>query len=88
MILRLMLRHDKNDEFSLYRWRMKRFRSVFCGNELVDWLILVGLAHDRGEAIKYGRHLLLGRIIRHVDNEHHFFDLAYFYSFIPLENAL
>jgi len=69
------------------RWRMKRYRSVFCGNELVDWLILVGLAHDRGEAIKYGRHLLVGRIIRHTESEHHFFDLPYFYVLIPMELA-
>ncbi|GAB6023980.1 hypothetical protein CHUAL_008706 [Chamberlinius hualienensis] len=69
------------------RWRMKSYDSVFCGNELVDWLLIVGLAHDRSEAIKYGRHLLSGRIIRHAENQHHFFDLPYFYVFIALENT-
>jgi hypothetical protein len=63
------------------RWRMESYSQVFCGHELVDWLMVVGLARDRSEAVKYGRHLLTGRVIRHVKNLHHFHDQAFFYTF-------
>ncbi|XP_014666770.1 PREDICTED: integral membrane protein GPR155-like [Priapulus caudatus] len=65
---------------------MKTYKSVFCGNELVDWLLEIGLVHDRPEGVKYGRQLLNGRIICHHSNTYTFYDLPYFYKF--LENAL
>ena len=49
---------------------------------MCDWLLEVGLSHDRGEAIEYGRTLVIGHITRHVTNEHHFHDLPYFYQFM------
>ncbi|CAL8138044.1 unnamed protein product [Orchesella dallaii] len=67
------------------RWRMESYSQVFCGNEMVDWLLLVGLAKDRAEAIKYGRHLLTGRVIRHIKNLHHFHDQSFFYTFTPMD---
>ncbi|XP_021950434.1 integral membrane protein GPR155 isoform X2 [Folsomia candida] len=65
------------------RWRMEEYWQVFCGNELVDWLLMVGLARDRIEAIKYGKHLLNGRVIRHIKNLHPFHDQPFFYTFSP-----
>lgn len=62
---------------------MEEYWQVFCGNELVDWLLMVGLARDRIEAIKYGKHLLNGRVIRHIKNLHPFHDQPFFYTFSP-----
>ena len=64
------------------RWRLKWYRSVFVGTEMVDWLILVGLAHDRSQAVRYGHYLLSGRVIRHINNEYHFYDQPFFYTFV------
>ncbi|KAL7635357.1 UNVERIFIED_CONTAM: hypothetical protein RMT77_014424 [Armadillidium vulgare] len=68
------------------RCRLKQLPNVFAGSELVDWLMLVGLAHDRTDAVKYGRHLLQGRVIRHVENMHHFHDQPLYYTFRHEEN--
>ncbi|KAB7500316.1 Integral membrane protein [Armadillidium nasatum] len=68
------------------RCRLKQLPNVFAGSELVDWLMLVGLAHDRTDAVKYGRHLLQGRVIRHVENMHHFHDQPLYYTFRHDEN--
>ncbi len=68
------------------RWRMETYIQVFCGDELVEWLMLVGLSRDRADAIKYGRHLLNGRVIRHIKNLHHFHDQPFFYTFTPIED--
>lgn len=64
---------------------MEEYSSVFCGNELIDWLMLVGLARDREEGVKYGKHLLNGRVIRHIKNLHYFHDQPFFYTFSPPE---
>ena len=60
---------------------MKDLPAVFGGHELVEWLMLVGLAHDRNSAVEYGKKLLQGRIIQHIDNLHHFHDQPLFYRF-------
>ena len=65
----------------LSRWHLKEYRNVFCGNEMVDWLLLMGLARDRNQAEKYGQGLLDGGIINHVDGRKDFHDQSYFYSF-------
>lgn len=71
------------------RWRLRNLPAVFGGSELVDWLLLVGLARDRTDAVKYGRQLLQGHIIYHIENQHHFHDQPLFYSFRFIEpNAL
>ena len=58
---------------------------MFTGSDMCDWLEEVGLAHDRGDAVAYGRTLLIGRVISHVKREHHFHDMNYFYKFIDDE---
>lgn len=57
------------------------YKSVFWGKELVSWLVEVGLAHDRAEAVKYGKALLNGCIIKQFDEKYHFHDSLYFYVF-------
>ena len=47
----------------------------------MEWLLLVGLAQDRTDAVKYGRRLLQGGVMRHVDQLHHFHDQPLFYTF-------
>lgn len=70
--------------FSNYipRWRMKTYHNVFRGSCLVRWLVGVGLARDDIEAVTYGRHLLEGRLIAHINKAHHFMDSPLLYTFI------
>lgn len=63
------------------RWRLKIYKKVFYGKAFVDWLIEVGLAKDRLEAIQYAKHLIDGRILRHINNVHHFNDTNLLYTF-------
>ncbi|KAJ8314204.1 hypothetical protein KUTeg_008765 [Tegillarca granosa] len=63
------------------KYRLRTYSEVFSGTDMCDWLIEIGLAKDRGEAINYGRQLLIGQVISHVTSEHHFHDLPYFYNF-------
>ncbi|KOB78105.1 Integral membrane protein, partial [Operophtera brumata] len=44
-------------------------------------LISCGLAKDEQEAVQYGKHLLAGRLIAHVNNAHHFLDSPLLYTF-------
>lgn len=70
------------------RRRLKTYRKVFLGKDFVDWLIMVGLAHDRSEALRYGRHLVDGRVMRHIRNEYHFHDQPFFYTFQPVDSTV
>ncbi|XP_013387378.1 integral membrane protein GPR155 isoform X2 [Lingula anatina] len=63
------------------RFRMRVYRSVFTGEDLVKWLLEVGLAIDTLDAVAYGQKLVLGRVIVHVKAEHNFYNLPYFYKF-------
>lgn len=63
------------------RWRIRVYKKVFYGNIFVDWLIEVGLAKDRPEAIQYARRLVDGRILRHINNAYHFHDKNLLYTF-------
>lgn len=63
------------------RWRIKIYKKVFYGNRFVDWLIEVGLAKDRVEAAQYARHLIDGRVLRHINNVYHFHDKNLLYTF-------
>jgi len=45
-------------------------------------LIEVGLASDRQAAVTYGRHLVTGGVIEHSHQDHHFYDIDYFYRFL------
>ncbi|XP_061715294.1 lysosomal cholesterol signaling protein [Cydia pomonella] len=63
------------------RWRMRTYRGVFRGACLVRWLRSCGLAKDEAEAVAYGRHLLDGRLIAHLNNNHHFTNSPLLYTF-------
>lgn len=63
------------------RWRIKVYKKVFYGSTFVDYLIEVGLARDRVEAIKYGKRLIDGRVMRHINNCHHFADKKLLFTF-------
>ncbi|XP_075978683.1 integral membrane protein GPR155 homolog anchor [Anticarsia gemmatalis] len=63
------------------RWRMRTYRGVFRGSCLVRWLISCGLAKHEHDALQYGRHLLDGRLIAHVNNAHHFTNSPLLYTF-------
>ena len=53
---------------------------------MVDWLLEVGLVRDRDGGQEYARHLVKGRVIRHVDNYLDFYDdSTFFYTFTPAE---
>ncbi|XP_008685354.1 integral membrane protein GPR155 isoform X2 [Ursus maritimus] len=60
----------------------KTSAGTFCGCDLVNWLIEVGLASDRGEAVIYGDRLVQGGVIQHITNEYEFRDEYLFYRFI------
>ncbi|OXB65842.1 hypothetical protein ASZ78_002761 [Callipepla squamata] len=55
---------------------------IFFGCDLVNWLIQVGLASDRGEAVMYGDRLMKGGVIQHITNEFEFRDEYLYYRFI------
>ncbi|NWW52196.1 GP155 protein, partial [Pedionomus torquatus] len=56
---------------------------IFFGCDLVNWLMQVGLASDRGEAVMYGDRLMKGGIVQHITNEFEFRDEYLYYRFIP-----
>ncbi|KAL1501570.1 hypothetical protein ABEB36_006870 [Hypothenemus hampei] len=64
------------------RWRLRTYKHVFTGTQFVDWLITVGLARDRVEALNYGRHLIEGKVIRHISSVYHFYDRNLLYTFL------
>ncbi|NWV39481.1 GP155 protein, partial [Grantiella picta] len=61
----------------------KTSTGIFFGCDLVNWLMQVGLASDRGEAVMYGDRLLKGGVIQHITNEFEFRDEYLYYRFIP-----
>ncbi|XP_011208976.1 integral membrane protein GPR155 [Bactrocera dorsalis] len=75
------LENCKKDIAKDRRWRIRVYRKVFYGTEFVDWLLEVGLAKDRLEAVHYARHLVDGRVLRHINNVYHFEDKQLLYNF-------
>ena len=57
------------------------YEDVFTGEDLVSWLINVGLAEDRTDAVEYGSKLVLGRVMEHIDKRRSFYDRSYLYRF-------
>ncbi|XP_047458007.1 integral membrane protein GPR155 [Mugil cephalus] len=53
----------------------------FLGCELVEWLLQVGLAQDRGEAVLYGTRLQQGGVLQHIKQEYSFQDGPLYYRF-------
>ena len=47
---------------------LRTHRGVARGRDLVTWVVERGLAHTRQEAESLCRHLVRGRVVRHVDN--------------------
>lgn len=70
------------------KYRLREYKQVFTGTDMCDWLLEVGLSHDRGEAVEYGRALVTGKVVQHVSKEHHFHDLPYFYHFVEDDDDL
>lgn len=68
--------------FFISRWRLKVYKDVFQGNKFVDWLLEVGLARDRVEAVHYAHHLIDGRVLKHINGIHHFYDRSFLYTFV------
>ncbi|KAJ8956227.1 hypothetical protein NQ318_014958 [Aromia moschata] len=64
------------------RWRFKVYKNVFPGHQFVDWLIGVGLARDRVEAVHYARHLVEGKVLKHINGVYHFYDRNLLYTFV------
>jgi len=62
---------------------IRRHIAAFFGCELVDWLVEYGLAQTRQDGVKLARHLLRGRVIRHVDDHIDFYDGKFVYTFHP-----
>ena len=69
----------------------RTYDDVFTGEDFVTWLINVGLAEDRNEAVDYGSKLVLGRVVAHIDKGRSFYDRDFFYRFVrvtlPAVNA-
>lgn len=66
-----------------YRCGAKISTGIFFGCDLVNWLMQVGLASDRGEAVMYGDRLMKGGVVQHITNEFEFRDEYLYYRFIP-----
>lgn len=65
-----------------YRCGAKISTGIFFGCDLVNWLMQVGLASDRGEAVMYGDRLMKGGVVQHITNEFEFRDEYLYYRFI------
>ncbi|GFU36996.1 integral membrane protein GPR155 [Nephila pilipes] len=70
------------------KWKEDFYKNCFWGHQLVDWLIQEGVAKDDIEAEELGQKLLLGGVISHVTEAHHFHDAPYLYYFIKREKPL
>lgn len=60
--------------FSLCRRRLWRYTEVFSGAALVDWLLQQSIVADRAQGCEYGSHLVLGRVISHLQGREPFID--------------
>ncbi|XP_075534946.1 uncharacterized protein LOC142570447 [Dermacentor variabilis] len=61
---------------------MSLARSGFHGHRLVDWLLDAGLVRSRDEGVVYGRRLLEGGLLVHMERGMHFYDGPYDYIFV------
>ncbi|XP_066431916.1 lysosomal cholesterol signaling protein isoform X1 [Eleutherodactylus coqui] len=60
---------------------------IFWGSDLVSWLVEVGLASDRGEAVTYGQRLLHGGVIQHITEEFEFRDENLYYRMMKTKRV-
>jgi len=63
----------------------EEWRRVVTGTELVSWLVERGLVLSRQDGQIFGRHLLRGRVIKHVDDHLDFYDENYLYTFLATQ---
>lgn len=63
------------------RHRLITYKAVFRGSDLIDWLIEADLVSNRQDGVNYGRHLIKGRVLRHVDSYLDFYDDNFLYTF-------
>ncbi|XP_055846955.1 integral membrane protein GPR155 [Episyrphus balteatus] len=75
------LENCKKDIATDKRWRIKVYHKVFYGTDFVNWLLEVGLAKDRLEGVHYAKHLVDGRVMRHINNVYHFEDRNLLFTF-------
>lgn len=61
--------------------RLRTYKSVFVGTEVVTWMVSKQLAADRAEACELGQMLVAGNFVHHVSDKHEFQDQPYFYRF-------
>lgn len=57
------------------------FKDAFYGTTFVNWLIRVGLANDRRDAVKFANQLIDGKILCSVNNVVYFHDKEVIYYF-------
>lgn len=57
------------------------YKEAFYGTTFVNWLITVGLATDRRDAINYANHLIDGNILHHINDVKNFYDRDIIYCF-------
>lgn len=70
------------DRIAMCRRRLlKVYEGVFSGCDLVNWLLEAQIAHNRDEAVQYGRCLIESRVLHHVNGTHHFQDKDILYTF-------
>jgi len=62
-----------------FYWGGRRYLHVMKGSSMVDWMVSMGYASSRAEAVNFGQTLLEGGTIYHVTLEHNFHDKVYFY---------
>ena len=65
-----------------YTQRQNSGKKLVVGSDLVTWLVERGLVLSRQDGEKFGKHLLKGRILMHVENKLDFYDGNYLYIFI------
>ncbi|KAG2459372.1 GP155 protein, partial [Polypterus senegalus] len=92
MTCRQFVRYHKDqcvrDIVQQRRCGIRTSADIFCGCDLVDWLLRVGLAHDRGEATEYGEQLLQGGVLQHISGQYEFQDDSLFYRFKKLKRMV
>lgn len=57
------------------------YKEAFYGTTLVNWLITVGLATDRRDAVNYANYLIDGEILHHINDVKNFYDRDIIYCF-------
>lgn len=56
-------------------------RQAFYGTTFVNWLITVGLATDRRDAVNYANYLIAGNVLHHINDVKNFYDRDIIYCF-------